>query len=78
MRKITRNLKSISGALFMLAIMLIALFFVLNEVAKRNVPIASNIASWAEARANGSAYTANGGGGATPVVGVPSSYGPAI
>lgn len=75
MGRLIRNLKTFSGALLGLAIMLVALFFVLNWVAKRGWGPVSTAASWTEQRASGNAYAA-----APPVVGVPSasSYGPNI
>jgi hypothetical protein len=68
MGKIIRNLKSFSGALLSLAILMIVLFFLLNWVAKRGWPVVSPVASWAESHASGDAYMA-----AAPMVGVPSS-----
>lgn len=74
MGKFIRNLKGFSGALVTLAIMLIALFFVLNWAAQRGWPYVSPIAGWAASHASDQAYSAP-----APVVGVPSSpMGPAI
>ncbi len=74
MGKLIRNLKTFSGALVGLAIMLIALFFVLNWLAQRGWGPVSTAAGWTEQHASGQAY-------ATPPtpVGVPSSaYGPQL
>jgi hypothetical protein len=79
MGKLTRNLKSFSGGLLGLAIMLIALFFILNFVAQRGWGPVSTIAAKVESHANGSAY-GSGGGGSVQMAGVPStsSFGPAL
>jgi len=68
MGKIIRNLKSFSGAMVSLVILLIVTFFVLNWVAKRGIPVVSTAAGWAENHATGSAYAAP-----IPVAGIPSS-----
>jgi membrane protein DedA with SNARE-associated domain len=74
MGRLIRNLKTFSGALVGLAVMLIALFFVLNWLAKRGWGPVSTAAAWTEQRASGQSYAS-----APPVVGVPSSsYGPAL
>lgn len=57
MEKIWRNLKSFSGALLGLAIMLIILFWVLNFIAKRAPSPLNTGAAFVEQHANGSAYT---------------------
>lgn len=72
MGKIVRNLKSFSGAMISLVILLIVTFFVLNWIAQRGIPVVSTAAGWTEAHATGQAYAAP-----APVVGVPStSFGP--
>jgi len=73
MNRLIRNLKTFSGALLGLAIMLVALFFVLNWVAKRGWGPVSTAATWTEQHASGNAFAT-----APPVVGVPStsSFGP--
>jgi hypothetical protein len=68
MGRIIRNLKSTSGALLGMTIMLIAIFFVLNFIASRGLGPVSSAAQWAESHANGTAYA-----GGAPVVGVPST-----
>jgi membrane protein DedA with SNARE-associated domain len=74
MGKIIRNLKTFSGALVGLAIMLIALFFLLNWLSQRGWGPVSTAAGWTEQHATGQAYAS-----APPVVGVPSSsYGPSL
>lgn len=68
MNKFIRELKSFSGALITLAIMLIALFFVLNWISARGWPFVSTAAGWTASHASDQAYAAP-----APVVGVPSS-----
>lgn len=75
MGKVVRNLKSFSGSLLMLAVMLVALFFALNWAAQRGWGPFSTAAGWVESHANGTVY--GGGGGAPVVVGVPSN-GPSL
>ncbi len=70
MGKIIRNLKSFSGAMISLVILLIATFFVLNWVAKRGVPVVSTAAGWAASHASDQAYAP-----APAAVGVPSYSG---
>ncbi len=73
MGRLIRSLKTFSGALVGLAIMLIALFFVLNWVAKRGWGPVSTAAGWTENHASGQAYAS----APAPMVGVPSSsFGP--
>ena len=71
MGRIIRNFKSFSGAMVSLVILLIVTFFVLNWVSKRNIPVVSTVAGWAETHATGQAYAAP----AAPIVGVPSTSG---
>ncbi len=56
MHMILKNLKSFSGALLMLTIMLIVLFWVLNLVATKAPAPVSTFAQTVETHANGSAY----------------------
>lgn len=56
MGHIWRNLKSFSGGLLMLCIMLIALFWILNFFATRTPAPISTFAGEVESRASGQAY----------------------
>jgi hypothetical protein len=53
---ILREVKTISGSLLTMCLMLILLFFVLNWVKRRNFPFVSNVAGWAENHASPNAY----------------------
>lgn len=56
MHTILKNLKSFSGALLGLVIMLVVLFWVLNILATRTPAPISTFAQTVESHANGSAY----------------------
>lgn len=56
MHAIWKNLKSFSGALLGLAVMLVILFWVLNFLATRAPAPVSTFAQTVETHANGSAY----------------------
>lgn len=75
MGRLTSKVKSFSGSLVGLAILLIALFFFLNFIASKGWGPFSTLAGAVESHANGSAYNVSAG---APLAGVPSSssYGP--
>lgn len=56
MERIWKNLKSFSGALLGLAVLLIVLFWVLNFLATRAPAPLSTAASFVESHASGDAY----------------------
>jgi hypothetical protein len=57
MNRIVRELKSISGAVLMLTVLLIAVFFVWNQLSTRNLGPLSTGAGWIASHANGTAYS---------------------
>ena len=75
MRKIFRELGSLSGVILSTVVLLMLVFFVLNQIGKRAqgplAPIGA-VANFAAAHANGSAY----GAGYVPVQSVPMYSGP--
>jgi len=54
--KIMREVKTVSGSLLSICLLLIVLFFVLNFVRSRQIPYASGVAGWAASHASGEAY----------------------
>lgn len=72
MGKLFGGVKKYANSLVGTAIVLIALFFVLNFVKNRNWGVISSGAGWAESHANGSAYDSVA---MAPVAGVPSTTG---
>ena len=54
--KIMREVKTVSGSLLTICLLLILLFFVLNFIRSRRIPYVSPVAGWAASHANGEAY----------------------
>lgn len=73
MGKLTRQLKTLSGAIVGLVILLIIAFWVLNLVQTRGGPVAG-VGGWLFRRASGEAYgSGNGPAAASPMVTSPYS-----